>query len=70
MTIPNKLLVLSDDNELEYVRTVTHDERGKKIDATNEYKYTKSVTKLGFILQLSITDIENKIKNKIFDNIL
>ena len=56
---PNKLLIPSDDNELTFVKIV-----GK--EKLLEYTYTKSITKLGCTLTLSLEDLEKRIKNGIF----
>jgi hypothetical protein len=56
---PNKLLIPSDDNELTFVKIV-----GK--EKLLEYTYTKSITKLGTTLTLSMEDLQKKISNGIF----
>lgn len=66
MTIHNKLLVQSDGNKLEYVRTVTHDGKVKLTQPILEYIYTYSSSKLGMILPITQNDVELKIKNEIF----
>lgn len=54
-----KLLVVSDDNELTFVKLV-----GK--EKLLEYEYTKSITKLGYTLTLDHPTIDKKISNHIF----
>ena len=56
---PNKLLIPSDENELTFVKIV-----GK--EKLLEYTYTKSITKLGTTLTLSMEDLQKKISNGIF----
>ena len=55
-----KLLIPSDNNELEYVQTI----KGKEI--LHEYKFTKSVTKEGLIMTISETELQKNLKKKIF----
>lgn len=55
---PQKLLIPSDGNELTFSKIV-----GK--EKLLEYTYTKSITKLGTTLTLSMEDLEKKIKNGI-----
>jgi hypothetical protein len=63
----NKLLIQSDGNKLEYVRTVTKDSKGVKLATPHhEYIYTYSSSKLGMILPITQNEIDNKIKNEIF----
>lgn len=67
MTIHNKLLIQSDGNILEYVRTVVKDSKGVKLTIPHhEYIYTYSSSKLGMILPITQNDVELKIKNEIF----
>ena len=54
-----KLLVISDDNELTFVKVT-----GK--DKALEYVYSKSITKLGTTLTISQDDVDKKISNNIF----
>tara|TARA_R110000868_G_C10556304_1_gene736426 strand:+ start:200 stop:409 length:210 start_codon:yes stop_codon:yes gene_type:complete len=65
--IHNKLLINSDGNKIEYVKTITHDNKGQKLkEFILEYIYTYSSSKLGMILPITQVDIETKIKNEIF----
>ena len=57
---PEKLLIPSDSNELEYVQTI----KGKEI--IYEYKFTKSETKLGMLMTISEEQLNKGLKREIF----
>jgi len=57
---PKKLLIPSDSNELELVRTI----KGKEI--IYEYKFTKSETKLGMLMTISEEQLNKNLKREIF----
>lgn len=58
--IPKKLIIPSDSNELELVRTI----KGKEI--TYEYQFTKSETKKGMLMTISEENLNKNLKQKIF----
>ena len=58
--IPQKLTVLSDNNELEYVQTL----KGKEL--IYEYKFTKPETKKGMLMTLTDEQLKTSIKKGIF----
>lgn len=57
---PKKLIILSDNNELEFVRII------KAKEIIYEYRFTKSETKLGMLMTFSEKQLEKELKNKIF----
>lgn len=57
-----KLLIPSDNNELEYVQTI----KGKEI--LHQYKFTKSATKKGLIMTITEDQLNKNLKQKIFIN--
>ena len=57
-----KLLIPSDNNELEYVQTI----KGK--DTIHEFKFTKSETKEGLIMTITEDQLNKNLKQKIFIN--
>jgi len=57
-----KLLIPSDNNELEYVQTI----KGKEI--LHQYKFTKSETKEGMLMTLTDEQLNKNLKQKIFIN--
>jgi hypothetical protein len=57
-----KLLIPSDNNELEYVQTI----KGKEV--LHQYKFTKSETKEGMLMTLSDDQLNKNLKQKIFIN--
>lgn len=57
-----KLLIPSDNNELEYVQTI----KGKEI--LHQYKFTKSVTKEGLIMTITEEQLKLNLKREIFIN--
>lgn len=68
--IYKKILVPSDGDEMEYVRTVTHDKKGVRLkDDLLEYVYTKSLCKLNFILPITQASINKNISKGIFKSI-
>ena len=56
--IPRKLKFISDDNEIEWQSS---DKNGHK------YLYTKSIEKLGFVLEVTQEQLDKLIKNKIVE---
>jgi hypothetical protein len=60
---PEKLLILSDSNELEYVQPI----KGKEI--IYEYKFTKSETKKGMLMTISEEQLNKNLKREIFKSI-
>lgn len=61
MTLPKKLTVASDQNELEFTRTI---ETTK--DIFYEYRFTKSKTKEGSVVTFTESVLKTLLKNKIF----
>lgn len=62
MSVPKKLVILSDKTELEYKGTI------KPVKTTlvyYQYQYTKSKTKMGMLLGLSPEQLQSMIKNNI-----
>jgi hypothetical protein len=57
-----KLLIPSDNNELEYVQTI----KGKEI--LHQYKFTKSETKEGMLMTITEEQLNKNLKQKIFIN--
>jgi hypothetical protein len=57
---PKKLIIPSDNNELELVRTI----KGKEI--IYEYKFTKSETKKGMLMTISEENLKTNLKREIF----
>lgn len=57
-----KLLIPSDENELEYVQTI----KGKEI--LHQYKFTKSETKEGMLMTITDEQLNKNLKQKIFIN--
>jgi hypothetical protein len=57
-----KLLIPSDENELEYVQTI----KGKEI--LHQYKFTKSETKEGVLMTITEDQLNKNLKQKIFIN--
>jgi hypothetical protein len=55
-----KLLIPSDNNELEYVQTL----KGKEI--LHQYKFTKSETKEGMLMTITDEQLNKNLKQKIF----
>lgn len=55
-----KLLIPSDNNELEYVQTI----KGKEI--LHQYKFTKSETKEGMLMTITDTELQKNIRRGIF----
>ena len=55
-----KLLIPSDNNELEYVQTI----KGKEI--LHQYKFTKSETKEGMLMTLTEKQLEENLRKGIF----
>jgi hypothetical protein len=62
MIAPNKIIILSDSNELELVRTI----KGKEI--IYEYKFTKSETKKGMLMTINEEQLNKNLKREIFKN--
>lgn len=60
MTGPDKLLIASDDNILELVRTI----KGK--ETIYEYQFTKSETKEGMLMTLTEKQLEENLRKGIF----
>ncbi len=60
MTPPNRIIINSDGNELEFVE--------KKKDMLY-YRYTKSDCKLGFLLPLPVEQLERMIRLEIYKEI-
>jgi hypothetical protein len=58
--IPKKLIIPSDSNELELIRTI----KGKEI--TYEYKFTKSETKKGMLMTITDENLKTNLKREIF----
>jgi hypothetical protein len=57
---PKKLIIPSDSNELELVRTI----KGKEI--SYEYQFTKSETKKGMLMTISDENLKTNLKREIF----
>lgn len=57
-----KLLIPSDNNELEYVQTI----KGKEV--LHQYKFTKSETKEGMLMTITDEQLNKNLKQKIFIN--
>jgi hypothetical protein len=65
-----KILVPSDGDEMEYVKTITHDKKGVKMkDDLLEYIYTKSSCKLDMILPITKSLVATNIRKGIFKQI-
>jgi hypothetical protein len=62
MIAPNKIIILSDSNELELVRTI----KGKEI--IYEYQFTKSETKKGMLMTINEEQLNKNLKREIFKN--
>lgn len=62
MKTPNKLIIPSDGNELQLVRTL----KGK--ETIYEYQFTKSETKEGLIMTITDEQLNKNLKQKIFIN--
>jgi hypothetical protein len=60
MIAPNKIIILSDSNELELVRTI----KGKEI--IYEYQFTKSETKKGMLMTITEENLKTNLKREIF----
>lgn len=60
---PKKLLIPSDGNELELVRTI----KGKEI--SYEYRFTKSETKKGMLMTISEENLKTNLKREIFKDL-
>lgn len=59
-----KIIFLSDDNELDFVRKIEKDERGKKLnEPIYSFIYTKSITKLGDTINFTETQINTMQKS-------
>ena len=54
------LLILSDDNELTFIRTIK-----TKTETSFEYQFTKSETKEGMLMTISEKELEKCLKNEI-----
>jgi hypothetical protein len=63
MIPPQKLICVSDSNELELVRTI----KGKEL--SYEYQFTKSETKKGMLMTISESNLEKNIRREIFKSI-
>jgi hypothetical protein len=59
--IPKKLIIPSDSNELELVRTIK-----TKTELSYEYQFTKSETKKGMLMTISEENLNKNLKQKIF----
>lgn len=65
-----KIIIPSDGDEMEYVRTITHDKKGARMkEDLLEYKYTKSFCKLDMILPITKSLVANNIRKGIFKQI-
>jgi hypothetical protein len=58
--IPKKLICVSDNNELELVRTI----KGKEL--SYEYQFTKSETKKGMLMTINDENLKTNLKREIF----
>jgi hypothetical protein len=61
----NKLIFVTDGNELELVKKIDRDERGKKLsEAIYEYRYVKSETKINMTINFTEEQILKLLKNE------
>lgn len=58
--VPVKILICSDGNVLEFVRTI------KTKEIIYEYKFIKSETKLGLLMTITDENLTKNIKREIF----
>jgi hypothetical protein len=61
--IPKKLICVSDNNELELVRTI----KGKEL--SYEYQFTKSETKKGMLMTINDENLKTNLKREIFKDV-
>ena len=57
---PQKLICLTDSNELSFIRII------KNKETLYEYQFTKSETKTGMTMTFSESQLEKSLKQKIF----
>jgi hypothetical protein len=61
----NKIIFVTDGNELELVKKIDRDERGKKLpEAIYEYRYVKSETKISMTINFTEEQILKLLKNE------
>ena len=61
----NKLIFVTDGNELELVKKIDRDERGKRLpEVIYEYRYVKSETKINMTIKFTEEQILKLLKNE------
>lgn len=63
--VSNRYTFISDSNEIELVEAIDRDGRVKLPETLYVFKYTKSSTKLGFLIRLSEARINDMISKGI-----
>lgn len=65
MTFPKQITFPSDSNEAEFKEIITHDGRNKLSAPRACYVYTKSKTKIGWIISFSEDEFNVSVARKI-----